>query len=370
MHLDRLPKDLLACMKAFSSTTAAAVGAPIASLRKEDRVATIKEVSLLARVSPATVSRVLNGTTPVASATRVRVLEAVEALQYKPNAFARGLATNRSGGIGVTVNAVSSPFFGAFVVGVEQVLRPAGIHLMLSSGFADLANERESIEFLLERRCDGLIVQAERLDDGFLVDLVRGSTPVVIFGRRIAEIEDACVVTDNELGGELATRHLLEHGHRHIGHVTGPLAFPDARARLHGYRRALEGAGVTYDERYVVESTFDEEGGAQAAIRLLERAPELTALFLSNDQMAAGAMRALRERSVEIPTDLSIVGYDDVFLARYLTPALTTIRQPLVDMGRTAAHLLLGRLGHTREEVVRRFDPELVERQTVARVAA
>ncbi|MDF1521245.1 MAG: LacI family DNA-binding transcriptional regulator [Trueperaceae bacterium] len=332
-------------------------------------MATIREVSRLARVSPATVSRVLNGTTPVAPATKERVLEAIANLQYKPNAFARGLATNRSGGIGITVNQVSSPYFGAFIEGVEQVAREAGLHLMVSSGFAHARAERDSIDFLLERRCDGLVVQAEALSDDDLIDLVQhGPAPVVVFGRRIAEIEDSCVVTNNELGGALATEYLIAHGHRRIGHVTGPLSYPDARDRLTGYRRALEAAGIAYDDRYVVESTFLEEGGAQAVARLLARALEFTAIFFANDQMAAGGMRTLREHGREIPDDVSVVGYDDVFLGRYLTPTLTTVRQPLVDMGRAAAYLLLERLGHDGREVVRRFDPELVERQSVARV--
>jgi len=328
-------------------------------------MATIREVSRLAQVSPATVSRVLNGTTVVAHTTKERVLEAIATLEYKPNAFARGLATNRSGGIGITVNRVASPYFGAFIEGVEQIVRAAGLHLMVSSGFADAKDELESIEFLLERRCDGVVVQAEELSDDELIELVQGPTPVVVFGRRVTEIEDSCVVTNNELGGALATEYLLDHGHRHIGHVTGPLSYPDARDRLHGYRRALEAAGITYDDRYTVESSFLEEGGAQAVVRLLARAPEVTAIFFANDQMAAGGMRALREAGRDIPHDVSVVGYDDVFLARYLTPTLTTIRQPLVDMGRAAAYLLLERLGHVGREVVRRFDPELVERQSV-----
>ena len=333
-------------------------------------MATIKEVSRLARVSTATVSRVLNGTSPVATPTRERVLAAIASLAYKPNALARGLATNRSGGIGITVNEVSSPYFGAFIFGVEQVAREAGIHLMVSSGFADAEHESASIDFLLERRCDGLVVQAEGLADEVLIDLVRnGPAPVVVFGRGIAEIEDSCVVLNNELGGALATDYLLDHGHRRIGHISGPLSFPDARDRLHGYRRALEAAGVEYVERYVVESTFLEDGGAHAAARLLDRAPEVSAIFVANDQMAAGAMRTLRENGRDVPADVSVVGFDDVFLAQYLTPTLTTVRQPLVAMGRAAARLLLARLGHAGEEVVHRFDPELVERQSVARSA-
>jgi LacI family transcriptional regulator len=333
-------------------------------------VATIKEVSRLARVSPATVSRVLNGTTPVAPPTRERVLEAIAALEYTPNAFARGLATNRSGGIGLTVNEVSSPYFGAFVAGVEGVARESGIHLMVSSGFADAESERSSIEFLLGRRCDGLVVQAEGLSDEELIELVqRGPAPVVVFGRSITEIEHSCVVMDNERGGAVAAEHLIAHGHRRIAHVTGPLSFPDARDRLHGYRRVMEAAGIGYDERYVVESTFLEEGGARAVARLLDRVPDLTAIFFANDQMAAGGMRTLRESGRDVPHDVSVIGYDDVFLAQYLTPTLTTIRQPLVDMGRAAAHLLLARLGHDGREVVHRFDPELVVRQSVARAS-
>ena len=333
-------------------------------------MATIKEVSRLARVSTATVSRVLNGTSPVASATRERVLDAIARLEYKPNALARGLATNRSGGIGITVNEVSSPYFGAFIFGVEQIARDAGIHLMVSSGFADAPRERTSIDFLLERRCDGLVVQAEALADEELIDLVRGGpAPVVIFGRSIAEVATSCVVMNNEQGGFLATEHLLDHGHRRIAHVTGPLSFPDSRDRLHGYRHALEAGGVDYVERYVVESTFREEGGARAVARLLERAPEVSAIFFANDQMAAGGMRTLRERGREVPDDVSVVGFDDVFLAQYLTPTLTTVRQPLVEMGRAAASLLLARLGHEVKEVLHRFDPELVERQSVTRAA-
>ncbi len=331
-------------------------------------MATIREVSRLAGVSTATVSRVLNGTSNVAPPTRARVLEAIATLDFKPNTFARGLATNRSGGIGITVNEISSPYFGAFIQGVEQVVRAEGIHLMVSSGYADAALEQASVDFLLERRCDGLVVQSDALDDEALIALVQGGdTPVVLFGRSVAEIASSCVVLDNELGGALATEYLLRHGHRHIGHVAGPLSYADARDRLMGYRRTLEAAGIGFDERYVVESTFLEEGGAQAAARLLERAPELTAIFVANDQMAAGAMRTLREGGHVVPDDVSVVGYDDVFLARYLTPTLTTVRQPLVEMGRAAADLLLERLDGERREVVHRFDPELVERQSVAR---
>ena len=332
--------------------------------------ATIDDVSRLARVSPATVSRVLTGSAPVAAATRRRVLAAVEALGYRPNAFARALVTNRSGGIGVTVNEVSSPYFGAVIAGLERVTRREGLHLMVSSGEADVVSERASIEFLLGRRADALVIQAEALGDDALRELVReGPVPAVVFGRSVPGAEGACVVLDNVRGGALATDYLLERGHRRIGHIAGPLTFPDARDRLTGYRRALGAAGVSERDGDVVESDFHEEGGARAAARLLERAPDLTAIFVANDQMAAGALRALREYGREVPADVSVVGYDDVILAQYLTPALTTVRQPLVEMGVAAASLLLSRLDGVTREVVHRFEPELIERRSVARAA-
>ncbi len=294
----------------------------------------------------------------------------IEVLDYRPNAFARGLATNRSEGVGITVNDISSPFYGAVLRGVEDVVDEAGKHLLVSSGHARARDEREAVEFLLDRRADVVIVQVQALSDPELLEIVRGTeTPIVVFGRRVAELEDRCIWLDNEAGGRLATEHLLARGHTKIRHSADPLSFPDSRARLHGYRRALEHVGIEYDERLVVESDFLEQGGSQSARRLLEREPELSAIFVGNDQMAAGALRTLRDADLRVPEDISIVGYDDVLLARYLFPALTTVRQPLRAMGRAAAEAALGILEPTGKEVRRRFAPELIVRQSVASFA-
>lgn len=329
---------------------------------------TIKEVSQHARVSPSTVSRVLNGTTPVSPGVRQRVLAAVRALDYTPNAFARGLATNRSGGIGVTVNDIGSPYYAVMLAGVEAAVEAAGMHLIVASGKALADRERDAIQFMKQRRSDALIVQAEALGDAELIELARTSeVPIVVFGRWIAELEGRCVHLDNEAGGRLATEHLLGHGHRVVAHVTGPMAFPDARQRLLGYRMALERAGIAYDDRLVVEGDFREAGGRAATRRLLERAPEVEAIFVANDQMAAGAIRAIRDLGRDVPHDVSVVGFDDVLLAQYLSPTLTTVRQPLYEMGRAAASIALTLLhGKDEGEVRTRFEPELVVRQSVA----
>ncbi len=332
-------------------------------------MSTIKEVSRHARVSPATVSRVLNGTAPVTEETKRRVLAAIEELNYRPNVLARGLVTNRSGGIGVTVNDIASPFFGAILKGVETEVEAAGMHLLISSGQADVTKEKAAIEFLLERRCDALVVQVEKLSEYELLALAEGRVPVVVVGRVIAELEPRCVYLDNELGGELATAHLLANGHSDIAYVSGPLSFPDSRARLQGYRKVLEEAGIAYRDHFVVEADFREEGGYLATVRLLERKLGITAIFVANDQMAAGAFQALREAGLRIPEDISVVGYDDVFWARYLYPPLTTIRQPLREMGQAAARIALNSLQDGETEVVRRrFEPKLVIRQSVASI--
>lgn len=330
-------------------------------------MATIKEVSQQANVSMATVSRVLTGSAPVAELTRQRVLTVMRELGYTPNAFARSLATNRSGGLGVVVNDISSPYFGPVLHGIESVVEAKGLHLIVSSGHRRAESERRAVEFLLQRRSDALILYVEEMPDDDLLALSQGPTPVVIVGRYVAELAARSIYFDNEKGGMLATQHLLEQGHRRIAHIAGPLSIHDSRERLAGYRRALEAAGLAYDQRFVVEADFQEEGGKQATKRLLRRELGLTAIFVGNDQMAAGALLALREAGLAVPADVSVVGYDDVFIARYLYPALTTIRQPMQEMGRAAAHIALAALGNvTGEEVMHRFEPSLVKRESVA----
>lgn len=326
---------------------------------------TIRDVSERAKVSISTVSRVLNGTVPVAEPTRQRVLAAVRELNYRPNAFARSLVTNRSGGIGVIVNEMTSPFYGTLVRGVEQVFEAADMHLLVASGKAQADRERKAINLLLSRRVDALIVHLEALPDEEVLELLAGEVPVVLVGRHIAEAGDRSIAIDNEYGGRLAVRHLTDNGHRVIGHLSGPLSFPDSRARLQGYRQALEEAGMPFDDDLIIESDWLEEGGYQATLRLLKRRPDLTAIFAGNDQMAIGAYQALRSSGRDIPTDVSVVGFDDVVFASYLYPTLTTVRQPLLEMGMAAARFALAALKGEEAEVSNEFEPSLTIRQSV-----
>ncbi|MHA7879324.1 MAG: LacI family DNA-binding transcriptional regulator [Saccharospirillum sp.] len=330
-------------------------------------MATIREVSRHAQVSVATVSRVVNGSKWVAETTRQRVLDAMAELGYQPNAFARSLATNKSDTIGMVVGDLTGPFFGPLMQSAERVIRQAGKHLIVTAGHATLEDERDAVEFLLKRRCDALIVHLDRMPDEDVIQLFdREPTPIILENRLIPEWQDRCIRIDNEAGGYLATRHLLELGHRQIAHITGPLYKADARDRLAGYRRALEEAGIGFDEHAVVEGDFLESGGARALQRLWQRKVHFTALFCGNDLMAIGAMNRFRHQGMKVPEHCSIIGYDDVLMSSYVEPALTTIRVPVEDIGTQAAQLALSVYGQTFNDVQRCFSPELIVRQSAA----
>ncbi|GGX72993.1 LacI family DNA-binding transcriptional regulator [Saccharospirillum salsuginis] len=328
-------------------------------------MATIREVSKHAGVSVATVSRVVNGNKWVSEATRLRVLESMEELGYEPNSFARSLATNRSNTIGMVVGDLSGPFFGPMMQRAEQVIRDAGKHLIITSGHSTLEEERDAVQFLLKRRCDALILHLDLMPDEEIIELCdKSPLPIILVNRLIPELADRCVSLDNEAGGYLATRHLLDLGHTRIAHITGPLYKSDARDRLAGYRRALETAGVPYDESLVVESDYLESGGAQALDRLKRREAEFTAVVGGNDLMAIGVINALRQQGVRVPEQCSVVGYDDVVMSAYFVPALTTVRVPVDDFGADAARLALKLCEGASDTAQLRFQPELVERQS------
>lgn len=326
-------------------------------------MATIREVSKRAGVSVATVSRVVNGNQKVVEATRQKVLRAMSELGYEPNSFARSLATNKSETIGMVVGELAGPFFGEMMQFAERVIRDAGKHLIITSGHASLAEERDAIEFLLKRRCDALILHLDLMPDTEILRRVDAeSTPIVLVNRLVPEIIGQCIYLDNEAGGYLATHHLIERGHRRIACITGPLYKSDARDRLNGYRNALKQADISYDERLVVEGDYLEHGGEVALERLFRRDTHFTGLVTGNDLMAIGAIKALRRNGLRVPDDCSVVGYDDVVMARYNEPGLTTVRVPIEQFGAEAGRLALNLGSGFSFKVQHLFQPTLVER--------
>ncbi|MDE0361481.1 MAG: LacI family DNA-binding transcriptional regulator [Rhodospirillaceae bacterium] len=328
-------------------------------------MATIYEVSKLVGVSVATVSRVINGSSRVSDKTREKVLSAMRTLNYRPNSIAQSLASNRSNSVGILVPQVHGPVFASMLSEAEEELRNAGKFTIFATGLSDEIKEQEAIRFLISRNCDALIMHVDALTDEFIKERMDDALPFLIMNRVVPGLEDKCISLDNERGGFEATRTLLEMGHRRIAYISGPLAWVDASARLEGHRRALAAYGQEFDDRLLVESNFKEVGGSEAMSKLLRRGRRrpFSAVVCANDEMAAGAMDAIRARGLSIPEDISIVGFDNAPLSRYLYPKLTTVNYPIAEMGRMAARWVLRNVYKDSEAEIRHvFRPTLVPR--------
>lgn len=339
--------------------------------RGKKTMATIYQVAELAGVSLATVSRVMNSNGRVSEKTRQKVLAAMEELEYRPNSIAQSLASNRSNCVGVMVSELHGPIFGAMLSAIELELRQAGKFAIFTAGHSDAKKEREGIRFLASRNCDALILHVEALPNDYFIDQRDKLLPFVLLNRDAAGLEDRCLSLDNELGGYEATRTLIEMGHRRIGYISGPLRWADASARLSGHQRALQEAGIEFDPRLLVEGDYHETGGNRAARQLLALDAPVTAIACANDQMAAGAIDAIRESGRAIPEQVSVVGFDNVRWARYLHPKLTTVDYPVQDMSRAAVHWVLKHVyGDTDLEVTNVFKPRMIMRGSTGPVHA
>jgi LacI family transcriptional regulator len=251
--------------------------------------------------------------------------------------------------------------------GIDAELRKAGKFTIFATGHSDEEKEKEAIRFLLSRNCDALILHVEALADEFLVAQKDNNIPFVVVNRTVAGLEKNCISLNNEHGGYAATHFLLEMGHRKIAYVSGPLGWGDAQDRFAGHRRALQDFDVEFDERLMVEGDYHESGGSKALKKLFTRGGQFSAVVCANDEMAAGAMDAARANGMSMPEDLSIIGFDNAPLARYLYPKLSTVNYPISDMGRMAAHWVLKKVYDSDDYVIQHmFLPKLVKRDSVS----
>ena len=326
---------------------------------------TLDKVAREAGVSSSTVSRIINGTANVSAAKRENVLRIMSELNYHPNVLARGLASGRTMGVGVLTQDISSPFYGSTLRGIEAALQGTGYHPIFISGHWHLQEELEAIDFLLSRRVDGVIVLGGGVPDTRLQEVAQ-RLPVVVLGRNIPGLEDQCLRLDNFDGAYQATRHLIELGHRNIAHVAGEPSHRDAQDRIEGYRAALESAGLSYNPELIQPGDFHEAAGFLAATRLVESRTLFSAIFAANDQMAYGVRLALHRKGLRVPEDVSLIGFDDLPGSMYTTPPLTTVQQPVEDMGRAAAHGML-RLLRGESARVEHMDVRLIVRESAVR---
>ncbi|MCQ9135107.1 MULTISPECIES: LacI family DNA-binding transcriptional regulator [Streptomyces] len=318
---------------------------------------TLEEVAARAGVGRGTVSRVINGSPRVSDATRAAVEAAVAELGYVPNTAARALAANRTDAIALVVpepetRFFAEPYFSDILRGVGAELSDTEMQLLLI--FAGSDRERRRLaQYLAAHRVDGVLLVSVHADDPLPDLLSQLEIPAVISGPRSEAETLPSVDSDNYGGARSAVEHLLSRGRSHIAHITGRLDVYGAQRRVDGYRDALRDAGHEVDEGLIALGDFTEEGGHRAMRELLARTPELDAVFAGSDVMAAGARRALREEGRRIPEDVALVGYDDSAIARHMDPPLTSVRQPIEEMGRRMLDLLLTEIADRRPAVSR-----------------
>jgi LacI family transcriptional regulator len=307
--------------------------------------ATIADVAAKAGVSTATVSRVLAGVGQARPETQARVLKAARELDYRPSEVARSLKRRSTQTLGLIITDIENPYFPQLVRSVEDAARAAGYSVLLCNAADDPEREASYLDLLVERRVDGLVIAASSLGARHGDWLTAPPIPVVLVNTAAPEADVPTIMSDNEGGGRMVAEHLIGLGHRRFGYLMPPPRNVDAPDRLAGVRRALREAGIGPDALQIARGEALVWGGEVAANELLDRAPETTAFIAYNDLMAIGALRALRRRGRRVPAEASVAGFDDVALAAYVDPPLTTIAQRTEEMGRWAVARLVGEDG-------------------------
>lgn len=335
-------------------------------------MATVSDVAKKAGVSVSTAARVLSGRGYAAAETKRIVLEAAQELGFVPNRIARSLRTQETHMIGLLIGDVENPFYSAIASNVESVARAAGYNVVLCNSDDDPGIESELLALLQSMRVDGLIVTPTLKNRKNLRNLLERGIVIVQIDRKVEGLEADAILVDNQEGARGAAEHLIAAGHTDIGILPGDLEVPTAQERLAGYRQALEEHGISIHEDLIKPGSFHREHAIEDTAELLEADPRPTAILAANNLLAEGALIALAQGGLTVPDDMSVVAFDSVPWMRVTSPPLTTVRQPVADMARSAAELMLRRLrgegSITPNTVV--FQPELVVRDSVASISS
>ncbi|KEI73030.1 LacI family DNA-binding transcriptional regulator [Endozoicomonas elysicola] len=328
-------------------------------------MASIKDVAELAGVSRATVSRVLNETGQIKEATRDRVHAAMKKLNYRPNPLARSLATSSSNTVGLVVTSYRGSFFSELMAEVQEEMDQQGKFLLVSRGKRSRESEQLALQRLTDMRCDGLILHARNLYDEELIELAQQETPFILLDRQVEGLEDRCIAFEHAEAGKLAVEHLIQHGHQKIACLAGPRERLTARLRFQGYEQALREHHIDLDESLVAEADYDRQGGYQAMAEILERHPDITAVYSCSEEMCVGAFDLFREQNMTVPGDISVISFDSVSICTMLTPAVTTVHFPIKEMAAKASSALSSLMNHQPLRKLDTFKPELRQRESV-----
>jgi LacI family transcriptional regulator len=328
------------------------------------RMATIKDIAKIAGVSISTVSYALNNDTKVSKKTKEKILNAARELNYQKNGIASDLKRNSTRTIALIVTDLAGPYYAELVKGVQEVTLSKGYDLLACSSLG--GESSTAVKFLTEKRVDGAIVLAHNVSEEIIVQSARATFPIILLDRKADSEYVVSIEVDNEAGSYLAAQYLIQQGHRNIAYISG-LAISELHfMRIHGYERALQEHGVEDKSRLHQFGTFNRENGYSMTKMLIAEGNLPSAIMYANDEMAIGGMVAFKEHGIKVPEEVSVIGFDDIELAQYVRPALTTIMQPKYERGALAAHLIFQILEGQEIQTYYKLPTQFVLRDSVA----
>lgn len=331
-------------------------------------MATMKDIARIAKVSTSTVSHVINNTRYVSDEIREKIMKVVNELNYTPSAVARSLKVKETKTLGMLVTATSNPFFAEVVSGVEQYCNQHHYNLIISSIDGNEQRLQQNIQTLIQKQVDGLLLMYSDTRHA-MVEQLNLNLPIVVMDWWPTELNADKIYENSEFGAYLATKTLIEQGHKNIAIITGKLDKSLAHNRLLGYQKALQDVHLPINPDWIIESHFDFEGGVEGMKKLLQITPRPTAVFACSDTIAVGVYQVAWQQGLRIPQDISVIGYDNIMLAQYLTPPLTTIHQPKAELGKLAVETLLERIkSPDLEYKTTMLQPQLIWRASVAKI--
>ncbi|PPA69871.1 LacI family DNA-binding transcriptional regulator [Jeotgalibacillus proteolyticus] len=326
-------------------------------------MATIKDVARLAGVAISTVSYALNGSEKISPATREKVIGAARQLNYQKNGFASDLKRTKTNTIALILSDLAGPYYSELTKGVQEVSVANGYDLIACSSKGGPLST--ATKFLKEKRVDGAIILAHNISDEVIVESARQGFPIIVLDRHLENEFVIQVEVDNFQGGFVATEHLIEKGLKDIAFISGPPRSHDSKMRYKGYATALKEYKLDVNGKWEIHGDFTREGGYRATKMLIAQGRLPEAVFYANDEMAIGGIQAFQENKIRIPEDISVIGYDDIQLAEFMTPPLTTIRQPKYEAGALAMHIILQQLAGVEVNSYYKLSTELITRKSV-----
>ena len=331
--------------------------------------ATMKDIARQTGLGLATISSYFNGGN-VREKNRIKIEAAIEELHYEVNEVARGLKTNATRTIGVVIPELNNTFCAEIITGMEDVLRSHGYATIVCDCRTDKKLEQEAVEFLIRRRVDGIINMPVDEEGAHLKKFQKTGKPIVLIDRKIQGINCDSVLVDNEKAAEDAVYQFIARGHRYIGIIGGPEGISTAQERLAGYRRALEKAGIPVRDSLICHGDYTIQGGARSLEELVEKNPDMTAVFVTNYEMTMGAMIGVNELGIQIPKQLSVIGFDNLQFARACNPKLTIVSQPTDGIAREVARIMLEHLENGDQEAkdlfTEKLPTEIIEGRSVS----